>query len=149
MQFDGIVFFVLAIAVGYFFARWKLVPAKAADVLPPVLLNVFFPALLFTSFSSIDAKELVTLGLPTVVCTLIFSLISSLLCLLIFRKKSVDVKKLLRFIGGIVIVLLIMKGLKSPLNALFGEIAGSFARYFLVGIMATYVWPLIFHKAKF
>ena len=58
-------------------------------------------------------------------------------------------KKALRFIGGIVIVLLIMKGLKSPLNALFGEIAGSFARYFLVGIMATYVWPLIFHKAKF
>ncbi len=58
-------------------------------------------------------------------------------------------KKALRFAGGIVIVLLIMKGLKSPLNALFGEIAGSFARYFLVGIMATYVWPLIFHKAKF
>lgn len=101
MQFDGIVFFVLAIAVGYFFARWKLVPAKAADVLPPVLLNVFFPTLLFSSFSSIDAGELVTLGLPTVVCTLIFSLVSSLLCLLIFRKKSVDVKKLLRFIGGI------------------------------------------------
>ena len=33
MQFDGIVFFVLDITVGYFFARWKLVPAKAADVL--------------------------------------------------------------------------------------------------------------------
>ena len=58
-------------------------------------------------------------------------------------------KKALRFIGGLLIVLLVMKGLKSPLNALFGEIAGSFARYFLVGIIATYVWPLVFHKAKF
>lgn len=101
MQFDGIAFFVLAIAVGYFFARWKLIPGSAADVLPPVLLNVFFPALLFTSFSTIDTKELVTLGLPTVVCTLIFSLLSSLLCVLLLRKKSLNVRKLLRFIGGI------------------------------------------------
>ena len=58
-------------------------------------------------------------------------------------------KKVARFIGGLVLVLLIMEGLKSPLNALLGEIAGSFARYFLVGIVATYVWPLVFHKAKF
>jgi len=58
-------------------------------------------------------------------------------------------KKALRFIGGLLLVLLIMKGLKIALNSLFGELAGSFIRYFLVGIVATYVWPMIFHKAKF
>ncbi len=58
-------------------------------------------------------------------------------------------KKAARFAGGLLLVLLIMKGLKSPINALFGEMTGSFARYFLVGIVATYIWPLVFHKAKF
>ncbi len=58
-------------------------------------------------------------------------------------------KKALRFLGGLLIVLLIMKGLKPVLNSLFGEMAGSFIRYFLVGITATYVWPIVFHKAKF
>ncbi len=58
-------------------------------------------------------------------------------------------KKAARFAGGLLLVLLIMKGLKSPLNALFGELAGSLIRYFMVGFFATYVWPLVFHKAKF
>lgn len=58
-------------------------------------------------------------------------------------------KKALRFLGGLLLVLLIMKGLKPVLNSLFGELAGSFIRYFLVGITATYVWPIVFHKAKF
>lgn len=58
-------------------------------------------------------------------------------------------KKAVRFVGGLLLVLLIMKGLKSPLNALLGELAGSLIRYFLVGIVATYVWPFVFHKAKF
>ena len=58
-------------------------------------------------------------------------------------------KKAVRFAGGLLLVLLIMKGLKSPLNAWLGEMAGSFLRYFLVGIAATYVWPLVFHKANF
>ncbi|MBQ2433234.1 MAG: hypothetical protein II266_02300, partial [Clostridia bacterium] len=66
-----------------------------------------------------------------------------------FEIPKAFLKKALRFVGGLLLVLLIMKGLKSPLNALLGELAGSFVRYFLVGISATYVWPLVFHKAKF
>lgn len=101
MQFDGIAFFILAIAMGFFFSKWKLIPAGAADVLPPVLLNVFFPALLFSSFSTIDARELVHLGLPTVICTVLFSVLASWLCVLLRRKSPVQTKRLLRFIGGI------------------------------------------------
>ncbi|MBR3928610.1 MAG: phosphatase PAP2 family protein [Clostridia bacterium] len=66
-----------------------------------------------------------------------------------FQIPGEFLKKAARFVGGLLIVLLIMKGFKSPLNALLGEMAGSFARYFLVGIAATYGWPLVFHKAKF
>ena len=59
------------------------------------------------------------------------------------------IKKVFRFLGGLILVLAVMKGLKGALNACFGELAGSFIRYFLVGVIATYVWPLVFHKAKF
>lgn len=101
MQFDGIAFFILAIAMGFFFSKWKLIPSGAADILPPVLLNVFFPALLFSSFSTIDTQELVRLGLPAVICTLVFSVLGSCLCVILRRKSPQQTKRLLRFIGGI------------------------------------------------
>ena len=53
-----------------------------------------------------------------------------------------------RFAGGLILVLLIMKGLKSPLISLFSETAGSFIRYSLVGFTATCLWPLMFTKLK-
>lgn len=54
-----------------------------------------------------------------------------------------------RLLGGLAIVILIMKGLKSPLIALMGEVAGSFARYALVGFSATCLWPFLFRKLNF
>lgn len=66
-----------------------------------------------------------------------------------FEIPKAFLKKALRFVGGLLLVLLIMKGLKPVLNSLLGELAGSFIRYFLVGITATYLWPIVFHKANF
>lgn len=101
MQFDGLVFFLLSICIGYFFARWKLIPASAANALPPILLNIFFPAMLITSFSDTDAQSLLSVGLPTVICTLIFSILSSGLILLPLRKAGLQKRRLLRFISGV------------------------------------------------
>lgn len=58
-------------------------------------------------------------------------------------------KKALRMIVGLAIVLLIMKGLKAPINALLGETAGSFTRYALLGIGSTAFWPFIYNKLGF
>ena len=49
MQIDGLLFFVIAIAIGYLVLKIRLVPESAADILPSVLLNVCFPAMLFSS----------------------------------------------------------------------------------------------------
>lgn len=66
-----------------------------------------------------------------------------------FHTPDTTVKKLIRFLGGMVVLLAIMKGLKPLLNAALGLSVGSFVRYLLVGLFATMGWPLIFKKAGF
>ena len=101
MQLDGFVFFLLAIAIGYTFCKLKLIPLSAADVLPSVLLNVFFPAMLLNTFANANLQELSAAGLPTVICTLIFSLIPFFACFFLLRKAAPEEKALLRYIAGI------------------------------------------------
>lgn len=66
-----------------------------------------------------------------------------------FHTPDTTVKKLIRFLGGMLVLLAIMKGLKPLLNAALGLSVGSFVRYLLVGLFATMGWPLIFKKAGF
>lgn len=66
-----------------------------------------------------------------------------------FHTPDTNKKKLIRFVGGMVVLLVIMKGLKPLLNAMLGLSVGSFVRYMLVGVFATMGWPLIFKKAGF
>ena len=101
MQLDGFVFFLLAIAIGYAFCKLKLIPLSAADVLPSVLLNVFFPAMLLNTFANADMNELLSAGLPAVVCTLIFSLLPFFACFFLLKKADPDKKALLRYIAGV------------------------------------------------
>ena len=61
-----------------------------------------------------------------------------------FPTKAVWWAQLLKILIGLGLVLLIKSGLKTPLNALFGELAGRAVRYFLIVIMAGIVWPLSF-----
>lgn len=101
MQLDGFVFFLLAIGIGYLLCKLKLIPLSAADVLPSVLLNVFFPAMLLNTFANANAEELLSAGLPTVLCTLIFSLLPFFACFFLLRKADRDKRALLRYIAGV------------------------------------------------
>ncbi len=101
MQLDGFVFFLLAIFIGYFFTKIKLLPASAADVLPPVLMNVFFPAMLLNTFAHADVQELLSGGLPVVICTLVFTTLPFLAASFLLRKKEPHKRALLRYICGI------------------------------------------------
>lgn len=61
-----------------------------------------------------------------------------------FSTKAVWWAQVLKVLIGLVLVLAVKSGLKSPLNALLGESVGRAARYFLLVIMAGIVWPLSF-----
>lgn len=61
-----------------------------------------------------------------------------------FSTKAVWWAQVLKVVIGLVLVLAVKSGLKSPLNMLLGEAIGRAARYFLLVIVAGIVWPLSF-----
>ena len=61
-----------------------------------------------------------------------------------FPVKGVWWVQIIKVVVGLLLVLAIKSGLKSPLNALFGDFIGRGVRYFLMVIMAGIVWPLTF-----
>lgn len=101
MQLDGFLFFLLVIALGYFAARFGLVKEEAVEVLPSLLLNLCFPALLLTTFASVDRHTLLTAGLPALIVTPLFALLPFFASLLLFRKDEPERRALLRYITGI------------------------------------------------
>lgn len=61
-----------------------------------------------------------------------------------FSTKAVWWAQIIKTLLGIGVVLAVQGGLKTPLNALFGNCAGRMIRYFFVVIVAGIVWPLTF-----
>lgn len=83
-----------------------------------------------------------------------YTLIGALLALLVvyavdkkwlnFSTKAVWWAQILKVVIGLLLVLAIKSGLKSPLNAMLGESIGRAVRYGLIVLMAGIVWPLSF-----
>ena len=61
-----------------------------------------------------------------------------------FSTKAVWWAQTLKVTLGLVLVLTVKSGLKTPLNLLFGESLGRSARYFLIVIVAGILWPSSF-----
>ena len=61
-----------------------------------------------------------------------------------FPVKAVWWAQLVKVAVGLGLVLAVKSGMKTPLNALFGESVGRAVRYFLIVIVAGVVWPLTF-----
>ena len=101
MQFNGFLFFVIVICVGYLAVKSRLVPESATDVLPALLLNVCFPAMLFTNFAETNIQELIGVGIPTVIVTLVFSLLPFFVSIPLFRRIDAERRPILRYISGI------------------------------------------------
>lgn len=101
MQFDGFLFFIIVITIGYLAVKIKLVPESITDSLPSLLLNVCFPAMLFVNFAASDKDELLHSGLPTVIVTLIFSLLPFIISIPLTRKTDLSRRPLIRYISGI------------------------------------------------
>lgn len=83
-----------------------------------------------------------------------YTLVGALLGLLIvyavdekwlnFSTKAVWWAQILKVVIGLLLVLAIKSGLKTPLNAMLGESIGRAVRYGLIVLMAGIVWPLSF-----
>ena len=58
-------------------------------------------------------------------------------------------KRLARIVGGMALVIGVMKGFKAPFARAMGVNAGGFMRYLIVGFIATFIWPWVFTKAGF
>lgn len=52
--------------------------------------------------------------------------------------------QIIKVCGGLLIVLAVKSGLKTPLNFILGESIGRMIRYFLIVIVAGIIWPLTF-----
>ena len=61
-----------------------------------------------------------------------------------FETKAVWWAQILKFAGGLALVVAVKALLKSPLNAVFGASAGNCIRYFLMVLAAGLLWPLTF-----
>ncbi len=61
-----------------------------------------------------------------------------------FPVKAIWWAQMIKCVVGLALVLAVKAGLKSPLNALFGEYPGRAVRYFLIVIVAGFLWPLSF-----
>lgn len=101
MQFDGLLFFFLAICIGYFAVKARFVPESAADALPAVLINICYPAMVLQTFTSASAATFLETGLPVVAATLAVTFALFFGALLVFRRTAPERRALLRFITAI------------------------------------------------
>lgn len=122
----------------------------------PILLAVMFVLgisyLCFVEFypfpADIDQHNLAS-GLKNAY-TLVGALLGMLVVYIVdekwihFTTKAVWWAQLIKVAFGLVLVLAVKSGLKTPLNMLFGESIGRAVRYFLIVIVAGIVWPLTF-----
>lgn len=61
-----------------------------------------------------------------------------------FSTKAVWWAQMIKVGAGLILVLAVKSGLKTPLNLLLGEFVGRAARYFLIVVVAGILWPLSF-----
>lgn len=101
MEFDGLLFFFLVILIGFLGAKSRLLPKSAADVLPAVLINICYPAMVLETFTTTDTEQLLTTGLPVVIATLVVTAVLFFGSLLVYRRVTPARRPLLCFITGI------------------------------------------------
>lgn len=61
-----------------------------------------------------------------------------------YPTKAVWWAQIIKVIIGLLLVLAVKSGLKAPMEAVFGALAGRAVRYFFIVVVAGIVWPLTF-----
>lgn len=100
-QLSGLIFLFLAVCIGYLAASTKLIGKDAVAVLPQLLFNICYPAMILETFASVDLGLLLGSGLRVAVATVVLTLILLVLCLMIFRKLPTQQRALYTFLAGV------------------------------------------------
>lgn len=100
-QINGLIFFFLAILIGYFATKARMLPETAADVLSAALINICYPAMILDTFIHIDTDSLLHTGLPVAAASLCVTVVLFFLALWLFREQSAKRKSLLCIMTGI------------------------------------------------
>lgn len=98
---SGLIFLFLAVCIGYLAARTGLVDKRAADVLPQLLFNICYPAMILDTFSSIDLTTLLGSGLPIAAATVAVTAVLLWGCLFLFRNRPREQMALFTFLAGV------------------------------------------------
>lgn len=139
-MFDGIVYVILMIAVGFLFTHKRILPGESSRLLSSLLMTLCFPAMILKGFLAVEPKELLSTGLSTLIVTVLFSLLPALLLLL--KKNKGPLHSLYSFICGIGNVSFVC----IPLLRLFLSEASMVTVYLHVSIQDLLIWGL-FHPA--
>ena len=98
---SGLFYLILMIAIGYGASAAKLLPEKAADVLPQVLFNICYPAMILDTFLTVDTSVVLGTGLPVVIATIAATLVLLVLGPVLFRKAPEGLRQLYIFLMGV------------------------------------------------
>ncbi len=139
-MFDGIVYFLFFLCLGYFLIRRGIFSRETPPMLSALLMSVCFPAMILNSFLTVDVHSLLHTGLPTVAVTVLFSLLPATALLL--WKKPMEQKQLYSFICGIGNVSFVC----IPLLDLFLTAEQMFPVYLHVAVQDLLIWGF-FHPA--
>lgn len=88
MQYIGLIFFTFMIIIGCFSVNFRFVSLKFVSVIPILLMNVFYPAMIISSFLQIDVASLSGSGLPVFVATIALTLLLYWLSAILLKKES-------------------------------------------------------------
>ena len=138
--FDGILYFLIFLSLGYVLIRSRALPEGTGAMLSSLLMTLCFPAMILKSFLTVDVDSLLHTGLPTVIVTVLFSVLPA--GILALRKKPLPHGQLFPFICGIGNVSFVC----IPLMDLFLTDAQMFPVYLHVAVQDLLIWGF-FHPA--
>ena len=101
MKVAELVFFGFAIAAGYLATRFRLLPQVTEEAVPPILMNISYPALIISSVTAIPVEDIWQSGLLVVVSTLVITIILFYLSRIVVRGVAENRRAQLRFQMGV------------------------------------------------
>lgn len=118
MHLSDFIFFITVIACGYACAAFHLLPKETEAVLPKLLMNISYPAMILATFTDMELKEIAGTGIFTAIATAVITLALFITSRFFTSKVAIESRALLRFQSGIGNVVYVAIPL---LNALFGS----------------------------
>lgn len=101
MVIDDFIFFLSVPLIGYFASAGRLLPTDVEKVLPHLLMNISYPALILATFTQMNINQLMSTGLFVAMATWIITLILFVLSKPAVKHVALDRKARLRFQLGV------------------------------------------------